>query len=132
MSEFRRRCWRDLRGEWRSWIVVQRDIFDLRGESEKALESRVQSDPIRQVDSSSREMERRLMKAPQQIEHWPVVVVEQAPRYVHYVVGGYTNEILVERAVVDRAQTQAVANGRCAAELSVADDVRGVQQAQLL
>ena len=51
---------------------------------------------------------------------------------MHLVVGRHADQVVVERAVVDRAETQAVAHLGLAVHLEIADDVRRVEQAALL
>jgi hypothetical protein len=51
---------------------------------------------------------------------------------VDVVVGRNANEVLVERAVVDRAKADAVADERFSLFLGIADYVGSVEQADLL
>ncbi len=50
------------------------------------------------------------MGALEEIQHRPVLLVEQTLRRVHLVVRGDANEILVEGPVVDGAEAEAVWN----------------------
>ncbi len=72
------------------------------------------------------------MKALEQFQHGTVLVVEQSPRYVDTEVGIDADEVLVEGAVVDRAETEPVADDGVAGLLGVGDDVGCVEQADLL
>ena len=72
------------------------------------------------------------MEALEEVEHRTVLVLKQPPRDVNDVIGRDADEVLVERAVVDSAQAQSVLDRRLAGFFDVADDVRGIEQAQLL
>jgi hypothetical protein len=60
----------------------------------------------------------------QQVEHRAVFVVEQPWRHDHAVVGGDADEILIERAVVDAAQADAVRDDGVAEWVEITRDVR--------
>jgi hypothetical protein len=64
-------------------------------------------------------------------EHWTVVVIEQAMGDVDTEVRCDSDEVLVEGAMVDRAQREAIRDHRLAHLLEVADDVRRVEEANL-
>ena len=56
----------------------------------------------------SRHLDRLRLEALEQLQHWSVFLLEQASRDPDRVVGRDSYEVLVERSVVDRAQTEAV------------------------
>jgi hypothetical protein len=80
----------------------------------------------------SRHEKRLSLKTFQQLQHRAVVLLEEARRDPDRVVGVDPNEIVVERSVVDRAETDAIADDRIASFLEIADDVGSVEQWQLL
>ena len=98
--------------------------MDLGSESEEPLETSIEAFRIGLVELPVWKMQRRLMKALEDVEHRTILVLEQALRDVHDIVGRNADEIVVERAMVDRAQAQAVAHGRGAANLQITNDVR--------
>jgi hypothetical protein len=67
------------------------------------------------------------MELLEDVEHWPVVIVQQSARDVDAEVGCNADEVLVERAVVHGAQTEAVRHYRLA-RLRVGNDVRRIEQ----
>ena len=71
------------------------------------------------------------MEPLEDVEHRTVVIVEKATRDVDAEIRSDSDEILVERSVVDRAHAQPVAHERLARLLGVADDVRSVEQPNL-
>src|SRR5205823_7545214 len=75
--------------------------------------------------------QRPFVKGLQKVEHRAVFIIAEAARDVNDVVGRDPNQALVERSVVDRAEAEAIADRRLAA-LDVAQDVRGVEEAELL
>src|SRR4051794_26137397 len=72
------------------------------------------------------------MESLKHVKHRTVFVLAQAAGDVDDVIRRDADEILVERAVVDRAEAQAVGHRRLTALLDVAHYVRGVEQAKLL
>ena len=62
------------------------------------------------------------------LEHRPVLVFEQALSYPHLVIRGDADEVLIEGPMVDRAEAEPVAHHRLAPFVSVADDVRRVEE----
>ena len=75
---------------------------------------------LRQEDFSA-------VKALQQVEHRPVVILEEPPRDRDVVIRSDCNEILVKRAVVNRAEAQSVRNSWFSEHFCIAGDVRGIQ-----
>ncbi len=55
-----------------------------------------------------RQLERRAVTLLQQIEHGSILLVEQKASEVHLIVGRHTDEILIERTVMDGAETEPV------------------------
>ena len=51
---------------------------------------------------------------------------------MHFVFGRYADKMLIERAVMNAAETQAIAYGRLACRLEVADDVSSVEESAFL
>jgi hypothetical protein len=68
----------------------------------------------------------------EEVEHRPVLVLEQSAGDVHGVVGRDPHEVLVERTMVDRAETDTVRDGRESLRFDVGGDVRSVEQPLLL
>lgn len=64
----------------------------------------------------------------QELEHGSVLVVEEPLGNPHLVVGGYPHEILIESAMMDRAETESVRNHRLAFLLEISRDVSGVEE----
>ena len=71
------------------------------------------------------------MEALEQGQHRAVLVVEQSTRDPDLVGGRDPHEVLVERAVVDRAHAEAVRHERLPGQRPVRLDVRGVEEADL-
>jgi hypothetical protein len=67
------------------------------------------------------------MESLEDFEHRPVVLVHESARHVNLVVGGDAHEILVEGAVVNRAQADSVGHDCLTALIDVPDDVRRVE-----
>src|SRR6185437_10255121 len=67
----------------------------------------------------------------QDVEHRAVILVEKPRRDAHLVLRVYSYEVLVEGSMMDGAEAESVADRRIAVLLSVADDVRGIQEAGL-
>ena len=74
----------------------------------------------------------RRVRALEELEHRAVLLVEQSRVDAHLVVGRDADEVLVERAVVDRAEAEPVGHRRLAGELRVGDDVGRVEEPGLL
>lgn len=72
------------------------------------------------------------MEALEELQHRAVVLLEQTGRDADVVVGVDPDEILIEGAVMDRAQADAVAHDGVAVFLEIANDVSGVEQPKLL
>ena len=66
------------------------------------------------------------------LEHGAVLVVQEPGRELDRQVGADTEQVRVERAVVDGAERQSVGDLRHAALVAVGDDVRCLQQAGLV
>jgi len=97
----------------------------------EAFEPAGESIPIRLPRAFARQLDLLLVKRLEQIKHWPVFIVEQAPRDVHAVIRSNAHEILIEGAVMNRAKAQPVRDVRVTFVLEVANDVRGVKQTRL-
>ena len=67
------------------------------------------------------------VEALQQVEHGPVLVLEEPPRDRDVVVRSDCNEVLVECAVVNRAETQPVRDGWLSEHIGVTRDVSRIQ-----
>jgi hypothetical protein len=97
----------------------------------EASEALIEAFSIRFVGRTRRDMQGPFVEGLQNVEHRAVFVIAEAARDVNDVVGRDPNQVLVERSVVDRAEAEAVADRRLAA-LDVAQDVRSVEEAELL
>ena len=71
------------------------------------------------------------VEALEHIEHRSVVIFEQPTGYVHVVVGRDADKMIVERAVMDRAQAKPVRDNSVAHVLEVGEDVGCIQQSLL-
>ena len=71
------------------------------------------------------------MKALEDIEHGTVLVLEESAGYPDFVVRRDPDEILIERAVMDRAKTQSICHCCGAGRVRIAQDVSGVKQSDL-
>jgi hypothetical protein len=81
---------------------------------------------------TGRKLNRSSVESFEQIEHRPVVLLEQPPADLHLVVRRHTHEVLIEGAVVDAAEAEAVPGGGLATRVRVPDDVRCIQKSSLL
>ncbi len=72
------------------------------------------------------------MRFLQQLEHRSIVFVEQSLGHLNFVLRGDADQVLVIGAVMDRTEAQAVVDRRLATVVSVTDDVRGIEEPDLL
>ena len=73
-----------------------------------------------------------MVKSFEHVEHRPVVLVEEPVRDVHTEVGIDPDEVLIVGAVVNGAQAEPVRHDGFAPLLEVSDDMRSVEQSDLL
>ena len=90
------------------------------------VEAHCEEIPIRLQRVLLRHEDPRTLRRLQHIKHRPVFVAEQLRRYVDVVVRRDPHEVLVVGAVMNAAETAAVADRRLAT-LRVRDDVRGIE-----
>jgi hypothetical protein len=100
--------------------------------AEEPLKAGRKSLAIRLPNTTTRHSDREAMEALENFEHRAVLVLEQAPGDVNVEIWRDAHEILVERTVVNGAETEPVADERLAALLDVADDVCSIEQADFL
>src|SRR5205085_2434259 len=72
-----------------------------------------------------------VVKLLQEIEHWSVLVIQQSMRHANDIVRRNPNEVLVERTVVNRAETQTVRDRGGPLGQRVTHDVRRVEECHL-
>jgi hypothetical protein len=99
---------------------------------EEALEALREPFTVWPRGERARHSQRLRVKLLQQRQHRPILVIEQAARYVHVVIGIDTDDVVVEGAMMNRAQTDAVGDQRLPVLFSIRCDVNRVEQPQLL
>ncbi len=67
------------------------------------------------------------MERLEQVKHRAVVFVEQATRYVYFVIWSDADKILIESAVMDRAKAESIRNVWIALFIQVGHDVGCVE-----
>jgi len=96
------------------------------------LEARSESLAVRAPLNAARQLDRCSLKALQDVEHWPVLIVEQPLGDVHLVVRRNTNQIVIEGAVMNRTQAEPVRDLGSAGRIEIAHDVGCVEESDLL
>jgi len=95
----------------------------------EALEADGEALGVGSPEPLARRVDRRSVEALEHVEHRPVVVLEETCGDMDAEIRRHADEILVERAVVDRAEAQPVRHDRLTQLFCVPDDVRRVEQA---
>jgi hypothetical protein len=98
----------------------------------ESLESQGEPLRVRTEGSARGDMQLLPVEVLQELEHRPVLFVEKRPRNAHLVVRRYTDQLLIERTMMNRTEAQAICHSRGSRVLEVADDVSGIQKADFM